>query len=131
MNPAWLLGSPVGALAVLWLAARESNALILAVVSLLFFRSFRERYLLTWGLGWVAYGVFLWAARTSELPGASKSMAAFAQAEFVLAVGLFAATALMATQARRMLTTLAVISGVVVIYAALRPLYFGNSPALG
>ncbi len=71
MSPAWLLGSPVGALAVLWLTAREWNALILAVVSLLFFRAFRERYLLTWGLGWVAYGVFLWVARNGELHGAS------------------------------------------------------------
>jgi len=131
MNPAWLLGNSVGALTIPWLTARETAALIVVVVSLLFFRSFRERYLLTWGLGWIAYGVFLWSARTSELPGASKSMAAFAQADFVLAVGLFAAAALMSTQARRMLTALAVLAGVVVAYAGLRPLYLGDSPALG
>ena len=131
MNPAWLFGNSVGALTIPWLTARETAALIVVVVSLLFFRSFRERYLLTWGLGWIAYGVFLWSARASDLPGASKSMAAFAQADFVLAVGLFAAAALMSTQARRLLTTLAVVAGVVVVYAGLRPLYFGDSPALG
>jgi PAS domain S-box-containing protein len=131
MDAAWLLGNPIGALTIPWLTARETSTLIIAVVSLLFFRSFRERYLLTWGLGWIAYGVFLWAARASELPGAPKSTAAFAQADFVLAVGLFAAAALMATQSRRMLTALAVVCGVAIIYAGLRPLYFGNSLALG
>ena len=131
MNPAWLLGNSVRALPIPWLTGRETAALIVVVVSLLFFRSFRERYLLSWGLGWIAYGVFLWSARTSELPGASKSMAAFAQADFVLAVGLFAAAALLSTQARRKLTALVVLAGVVIIYAALRPLYFGDSPALG
>jgi hypothetical protein len=131
MNLAWLFGNPVSGLTVPWLTARETAALIVVVVSLLCFRSFRERYLLAWGLGWIAYGVFLWAARASELPGASKSMAAFAQADFVLAVGLFAAAALMSTQAGRMLTALAVGCGVLAVYAGLRPLYFGNSRALG
>src|SRR6266536_6333562 len=131
MNLAWRFGNSVGALTIPWLTARETAALIVVVVSLLFFRSFRERYLLAWGLGWIAYGVFLWAARASELPGASKSMAAFAQADFVLAVGLFAAAALMSAQARRMLTAVAVGSVVLAVYAGLRPLYFGNSRALG
>lgn len=131
MNPNWLFGNPVGALAVPWLTARETAALIVVVVSLLFFRAFRERYLLTWGLGWIAYGVFLWVARVSELPGAAKELAAFAQADFVLAVGLFAAAALMSTEARRLLTALAAVSALVVVAEGVRPLYFGNSAALG
>jgi two-component system NtrC family sensor kinase len=131
MNPAWLFGNSVSALTIPWLTERETAALIVVVVSLLFYRSFRERYLLTWGLGWISYGVFLWSARVSDLPGASKKVAAFAQADFVLAVGLFAAAALMSTQARRMLTGLAVVSALLVVYAGLRPLYFGDSPALG
>ncbi|MGB9073035.1 MAG: GAF domain-containing protein [Terriglobales bacterium] len=131
MNPAWLLGSPVGALAVLWLTARESNALILAVVSLLFFRAFRERYLLTWGLGWVAYGVFLWVARNGEVHGASPATLAFGQAEFALALGLFAAAVLISTHARRLLTALLLASVAVVALGSLRPLYFPHSTALG
>src|SRR5260370_35065809 len=106
MSPAWLLGSPVGALAVLWLTARESNALILAVVSLLFFRAFRERYLLTWGMGWVAYGVFLWVARDGELHGASPATLALRQAEFGRAFGLFDAAILISTHARPRRTAL-------------------------
>src|SRR5260370_27925029 len=106
MNPAWAFGNSVGGLTIPWLTARETAALIVVVVSLLFFRAFRERYLLTWGAGWVAYGAFLWAARAGESHAASKSMAAIAPAGFVLAMALFAAAALMSAQARRALTAL-------------------------
>ncbi|MGB8009966.1 MAG: hypothetical protein WCF48_22755, partial [Terriglobales bacterium] len=45
MGPAWLLGSWVRVLSVGW-TARETAALLVAVVSLLFFKIFRERCLL-------------------------------------------------------------------------------------
>ena len=54
-------------LTVPWLTARETAALIVVAVSLLFFRVFRERCLLAWGAGWFAYGTFLWVARAGEL----------------------------------------------------------------
>jgi len=114
----------VGVLTVPWLTARETAALIVVVVSLLFFRVFRERCLLVWGAGWVAYGAFLWVAGTGEWHGVSKSMAAFAQADFVLAMGLFGAAALLSAQARRALTTLVAVSWVLLVCAAMRPLYF-------
>src|SRR5713226_10292325 len=131
MNPAWTFGNSVGALTVPWLTARETAALIVVVVSLLFFRAFRERYLLTWGAGWVAYGAFLWAAKAGESHAASKSMAAIAPAGFVLAMALFAAAALMSAQARRALTALVAVSWVLMVCAAMRPLYFPYSKALG
>ena len=124
MNPAGIFGHSVGVLTVPWLTARETAALIVVVVSLLFFRVFRERCLLVWGAGWVAYGAFLWAAGTGEWHGVSKSMAAFAQADFVLAMGLFGAAALLSAQARRALTTLVAASWVLLVCAAMRPLYF-------
>ncbi|HEU0039102.1 MAG TPA: hypothetical protein VFR76_07505, partial [Verrucomicrobiae bacterium] len=114
-----------------WLTARETAALIVVVVSLLFFRVFRERCLLAWGAGWIAYGAFLWVAGAGELHGASKSMAAFAQADFVLAMALFAAAALMSAQARRALTALVAVSWLVMVCAAMRPLYFPDLKALG
>ena len=97
MTPVWQIGHSIGSL-VPWLTARETAALIAVVVSLLFFRAFRECYLLVWGAGWIAYGAFLYAARASALPDASRAMAAFSQADFVLAVALFAVTALMSAQ---------------------------------
>ncbi|MGA9415424.1 MAG: hypothetical protein WBV60_12105, partial [Terriglobales bacterium] len=62
-----------------WMTARETAALIAVVVSLLFFRAFRERCLLVWGAGWLAYGAFLWLTRAGELHAAPKSVTAFAQ----------------------------------------------------
>ena len=135
MAPALLFGKSVGLVTVPWftvhwLTARETAALIMVVVSLLFFRVFRERCLLAWGAGWLAYGAFLWA-HAGELHGASKSVAAFAQADFVLAIGLFAAAALISAQARRALTVFVALSWVLMVCAAMRSLYFPDSKALG
>ena len=124
------MGYSFGLLAAPWLAARESAALILVVVSLLFFRAFREKYLLTWGLGWVAYGVFVWVARNGALHGGPRTTTAFAQAEFALALGLFAAAVLISAHARRSLTGLLVIAPLVVAGAALQALYAPDSVAL-
>ncbi len=126
MGPAWLVGNSVGMLTAPWLTARETAALIAVVVSLLFFRVFRERCVLVWGAGWAAYGVFLRVAAVSGVHAASKSMTAFAQADFVLAMGLFAAAAMMSAQARRALTVLLAVSSVLMALA-LRPLYFPES----
>src|ERR1700732_78690 len=106
MDPAGLFGNSLAVLTGPWLTARETAALIVVVVSLLFFRVFRERCLLAWGAGWISYGAFLWVTRASELDSASKAMAAVAQADLVLAVGLFAVAALVSARAQRALTAL-------------------------
>ena len=123
MGLAWLFGKSVGTLAVPWLTARESAALILVVVSLLFFRVFRERCLLAWGSGWLSYAGYLWAVKIIDLHNGSKAVAAFAQADLVLAISLFAAAALLSTQAKRALTALAAIAWVAIVIAAMQPLY--------
>ncbi len=122
----WLTASSLTASSLTdhWLTARETAALIAVIVSLLFFRVFRDRCLLVWGAGWLAYGAFLWVTRVSELHVASKPMTAFAQADFVLAMGLFAAAALLTAQARRALMVLIAFSWVLMVFAAMRPLYF-------
>src|SRR5713101_1276108 len=127
MNPAWFLGYPVGALAVPWLASRESAALILAVVSFLFYRAFRERYLLTWGMGWITYAVFVFMERRSALHAPSQAAAALTQAEFVLALGLFATAALLSAHAKRLLTALLMVSSVVLACSVIRSLYLADS----
>src|SRR6202165_1662370 len=112
MDPAGLFGNLLCVLTGPWLTARETAALIVVVVSLLFFRVFRERCLLAWGAGWMAYGAFLSVAGARGLHGASKAMGAFAQADFVLAMALFAVAALISAQARRALTALVAVSWV-------------------
>ena len=132
MDPSRLFGNSVGLLTGPWLTvtrltARETAALILMAVSLLFFRVFRDRCLLAWAAAWAAYGAFLWASGSGELHAAPKSVEAFAQVGFVLAMGLFAAAALLSAQARRALTALAAFSWVLMVFAAMRSLYFPDS----
>jgi two-component system NtrC family sensor kinase len=131
MTPVWQIGHSFGSLALPWLTARETAALIAVVVSLLFFRAFRERYLLIWGAGWIAYGAFLYAVRASALPNSSRGMAAFAQADFVLAIAIFATAALMSAQAPQLRKTTLAFSALAVVVAGLRPLYLADSAALG
>ena len=130
MNPAWFLGYPAGALAAPWLTQRESAALVLTAVSFLFFRAFRQRYLLTWGLGWITYAAFLWMTRIGELHRASPAREAATGAEFVVAITLFASAVVLSTHWRRLLTTILMMSGVVVVLAALRPLYLPDSAGM-
>jgi PAS domain S-box-containing protein len=128
MGPAPLFGNLVGLLTVPRLTAQETAALILVALSLLFFRAFRERCLLVWGTGWLAYGFFLYVTDSRELFTAAKPIALLAQADFIVAMGLFATAALMSAQARRTLTIVVSISWVLLVCAAMRPLYF---PDLG
>ena len=130
MSPAGVLANSVGTLTVPWLTERETAALIVAVVSLLFYRAFREHYVLAWGTGWIAYGAFLFLSRASTSHPASPAMAAVTQADFVLAMGLFAAAALMSAQSRRALTALIAVSWVWMVCAAMNPLYFPDSQSV-
>src|SRR5437016_962091 len=61
--PAWWTWFTVGDIAVPKLMAQESLALIILMASLLVFRTFRERYLLVWIVGWMAYFGSRWTVR--------------------------------------------------------------------
>ena len=131
MHPAGLVGNSLGVLTVPWLTARETAALIVVAASLIFFRVFREKYLLLWGAGWVTYGAFLWVTGAgASHPALAKAMAIASRADFVLAVALFAAAALMSTQARRTLTVLVAAAWVLMVCAAMQPLYLPDSKAV-
>src|SRR5262249_20590117 len=88
--------------------AQESAALIILVASLVLFRTFRERYLLFWILGWMAYLV-------SRLPvpvgnGSEYALAISHHGEFVLAVGLFSISVLLYTKARKLVLPMTIFS---------------------
>ena len=74
--------------------------MILLAASLLVFRTFRERYLLIWTVGWLAYLVSHWTVHELAPESAPRYLTAISQAEFVLAVGLFTAAILVYTHAR-------------------------------
>ena len=131
MGPAWLFGNSLGTLTIPWLTARETAALIAVAISLLFFKVFREKCLLAWASAWLAYGAFLWMTRAGVLRGNSRVFAAVTQADFVFAVGLFAVAALLAARTRRSLAIVAALAWVVMVCAAMRPIYFPDIKNVG
>src|SRR5579884_4438540 len=71
------------------LMAVEAAALVILAASLLVFRTFRERYLLIWIVGWLAYFVSGWTLHA--FPGLPPNyVVGISRSQFVLAVSLFA-----------------------------------------
>ncbi|HKD01993.1 MAG TPA: ATP-binding protein [Terriglobales bacterium] len=114
----------VGDLSVPKLAAQESAALIILAASLVVFRTFRERYLLVWILGWVAYFLSRWTPGTSAAERLTSDLIAIRQVEFILAVCLFAGAVFVYTHARKFVRPLVVIAVVLMAFAAVRALYW-------
>src|SRR6266567_872674 len=124
----WLV---VGDMTVPRLVAQESAALIIVAASLLVFRTFRERYLLIWILGWLAYFISRWTVHGSlESDSLPRYLTAISHAEFILAVCLFAAAVFVYTNARDFLLPLLLISIGVIAYAAARALLWPDSVTL-
>jgi PAS domain S-box-containing protein len=118
----------VGDMTVPRLMAQESVALIMLAASLLVFRTFRERYLLIWILGWLAYFISRWTLYGSFDPDSVPSyLTAISHAEFILAVCLFAAAVVVYTHARDFLLPLLLISIGMIAYAATRAILWPNS----
>jgi two-component system NtrC family sensor kinase len=112
------------------LTAPESAALIMLAASLLVFRTFRERYLLIWNLGWLVYLVSFWP-NSGMLANLSPQLGtAIREAGFVLAVGVFSGAILIYCHARRTLPTLLVVVVLSVSFAITRALFWPNQPIL-
>jgi two-component system NtrC family sensor kinase len=110
--------------------AVESATLVILAASLLVFHTFRERYLLTWILGWLAFLVSGWTVNDA-LPGSTAAYSiAISQAQFVLAISLFAAAIFLYSHARKLLLPLLVFSLALMTFASLRALLWANSFAL-
>lgn len=126
----WVLsaGYAFGELVLPKLTAVESATLVLLAAALLVFRTFRERYLLIWILGWVAYDVSVSGlALSNPNPGIDL---AITQAEFVLALSLFAAGTLVYCHAGKLLSGLLVFSVLVIGIALTRGVLFPDSDIL-
>jgi two-component system NtrC family sensor kinase len=122
---AWYAWYAVGDLSVLKLTPQESAGLIMLAASLLVFRTFRGRYLLVWILGWLAYFVSRWPLPADSLP--HRDLVALSQAEFILAVCLFAAAVFIYTEARDLLLPLLIITVTLMAYAILRAMLWPDS----
>ena len=110
------------------LIAQESAALIVLAVTLVVYRTFRERYLGVWIAGWLmrlAAGWSLHAAKS--IPG--RVPIAISQVEFVLTLGLFSAAILVYVHRGRLLWQLALFCGCLAAYAAAHVLWLAEVPA--
>ncbi|MBV9572712.1 MAG: PAS domain S-box protein [Acidobacteriales bacterium] len=112
------------------LMAQESAVLVILAASLLVFRTFRERYLFTWILAWLAYLISDTTLQNSYLPSAPHYLLAISQAEFILAVCLFAAAVFIYVNARKLLMPLWVSAVVLITYAVARALWWPDSITL-
>jgi len=108
------------------LKAQESVALIMLAASLLVFRTFRERYLLVWIVGWLAYFVSRWTV-SDPIADSAGYLTAISEAEFVLAVCLFAAAVFIYSHAQKLLAPLLIIAVSLVTYSAVRVLLWPDS----
>jgi len=116
-----------GQLSLPGLAEVESAALIVLAASLLVFRTFRERYLLIWILGWLAYSVSNWTSRNILARPHSTILPAVTQSQFVLAISLFAVAILVYSNAKRLILPLLTFSVAVIGFAAARVLLWPDS----
>ena len=112
------------------LTLQESAALILLAASLLVFRTFRDRYLLIWNVGWLAYLVSRWTMRGIGDGAAPNYLTAISQAEFVLSVGLFAAAILVYTHAQKLLPPVLLLTLATLGFAVARAFYWPDSFSL-
>jgi PAS domain S-box-containing protein len=128
--PLWCAWYVAGELAGPKLTAQESVAFIMLAASILVFRTFRERFLLVWILGWLAYGVSAWFGADTAGFIASPDLPAVSQAAFVLTVCLFATSILLYTRAEKYILPLFVITGSVMAFAVARVLYWPDEVLL-
>ncbi|HEY1265511.1 MAG TPA: ATP-binding protein [Terriglobales bacterium] len=126
MNLSSLLSHAFGGISVPRLTPQESGALIILAASLLVYRTFRERYLLVWILGWVAYLVSHWGIHSSAAGYPTLSQAIF-QAAFLLAVCLFATSIFLYSHAQKYVLPLLLISLAAMGYAVAQAVWWPHS----
>src|SRR5713101_243925 len=125
---AWHAWDFLGGLATPKLVTRETAVLLMLAASLLVFRTLRERCLMVWIVGWVAYFVSHHALVVSGQT--SPYAVPVAHGEFILAVSLFVAGAFIYANARDFLAPLLVISLALIIFATLQAIFWPGSETL-
>jgi len=122
---AWHAWGVLGELATLKLVTREMALLVILAASLLVFRTLRERCLMVWIVGWIAYFV----SHHALLSGGAYAMPV-AHAEFILALALFVAGTFIYANARDWLAALLAIGLALILFAVLRATLWPDSPTL-
>src|SRR6266536_3989138 len=125
----WHAWEALGGFATPKFVTRETAVLLILAASLLVFRTLRERCLIVWIVGWVAY---LGAHHTLISPSgqANPYSIPVGHAEFILAVSLFAAGAFIYASARDLLAPLLGISVALIVFAVVQGIWWPDSTTL-
>ena len=108
---------------------RETAVLLILAASLLVFRTLRERCLMVWIVGWLAY-LGAHHALISSSGQANPYSIPVGHAEFILAVSLFAAGAFIYASARDLLAPLLCISIALIVFAVVQGIWWPGSTTL-
>ncbi|HEV2118164.1 MAG TPA: GAF domain-containing protein [Terriglobales bacterium] len=111
------------------LPAEAFAVLALLAASLLVFRTFRERYFLTWIVGWLAYVIYRVPVILSL--GGSSPPRALADASFTLAAFLLASAVLLYSEKQRLVLPTAAVAGIAGITVVIRSVWWPHSALLG
>jgi len=127
MIPAALTGANLQQLVAVGFLAEVSAVLLNLAGGLLVYRTFRQRYLLTWTLGWLAFLFSRLAADSSEVLRPRAGWTALAHIFFLAALVLFAVTLFRYTNHRRGLLPYGVVALVALDVAILRAVWWPES----
>jgi two-component system NtrC family sensor kinase len=126
---AWRAWEALGALATPKFVTRETAVLLILAASLLVFRTLRERCLMVWIVGWLAY-LGAHHALISASGRANPYSTPVGHAEFILAISLFAAGAFIYASARDLLAPLLCISIALIVFAVVQGIWWPSSTTL-
>ncbi len=126
-TPIWCVWYAAGDVTVPGLVAQQSCALIALAATLLVYRTFRERSLLVWSLGWLCYLGAQWPFPSGALHLSPRYVAPLSQAAFVLAICVFAGALLVYTHARKLALPFLIVSIVTVAFAFVRRLWWPDA----
>ncbi|HKW27095.1 MAG TPA: GAF domain-containing protein [Terriglobales bacterium] len=110
------------------LPAEAFAVLALLAANLLVFRTFRERYFLTWIVGWLAYVTYRVPVILS-LGGASPPRA-LADASFILAIFLLSSALLLYSEAPRLVLPTAAVAALAAVTVVMKTLWWPHSTLL-
>ena len=125
----WRAWDLLGGLPTPKFVSRETAGLLILAASLLVFRTLRERFLLVWIVGWLAYLESHHALISASGQGNPYAVPV-GHAEFILAVALFAAGAFIYAKASDFLPPLLATSLALIAFAVLQGIYWSDSVTL-
>jgi len=126
---AWQAWQILGGPAIPKFVTREVAVLLILAASLLVFRTLRERCLMVWIVGWLAYFGSHHALISASGP-ANPYATLVGHAEFVLALALFAAGAFIYAGASEYLIPLLAISLALIAFSLVQGIYWSSSVAM-